>query len=157
MYTHKKGLRALTLAVLVMALLSCTVACSKQEAVPTEPTYEMLQEQITEPTLAPIQIQMPEYELTYSGEFQDVIGVEEVENTLVFTVKLSQMETEIFTLCYNTDEGDFVTVLEDGAGNRIPVAFQMNPMPEDLSDEDGQLFCSAQEAVNEIVDSLVLK
>lgn len=148
------------LAVLMAFLVVFTAGCSEKEPVNTEPTYSDfgdMEELPTETTLPPVQIEMPEYELTYSGEFHDVILVEKQETGLVFTVKLSKTEAHIFTLLYNTDEGELVTVLEDAKGNRIPVAFQMAPVPESLSEEDEQLFCSAQEAVNEIVASLVLK
>ena len=148
------------LAVLMVVLAIFMVACSGQEQ-ETEPTYQDYgdMEEAMPETLPPVQIKMPDYEFTYSGEFQDVIQVTAAENEggLMFSVKLSQKEEVIFTLIYNTDDGELVTVLEDTSGNRIPVAFRMNPIPENLSDADLDLFCSAQEAVNEIVASLILK
>lgn len=155
-----KQAQKMLLVLLLVFLMVFTVGCSEKEPVNTEPTFSDfgdMEEIPPETTLPPVQIEMPDYELTYSGEFQDVILVEEQEGALVFTVKLSQTEAKIFTLLYNTDEGELVTVLEDAKGNRIPVAFQMTQVPENLSEEDEQLFCSAQEAVNEIVASLVLK
>lgn len=156
-----KRTQLMLLALLLVFLTVFTAGCSKKEpVVNTEATYSDfgdMEELPPETTLPPVQIEMPDYKLTYSGEFQDVILVEEKEDALIFTVKLSQTKAEIFTLLYNTDEGELVTVLEDAKGNRIPVAFQMAPIPENLSEEDEQLFCSAQEAVNEIVASLVLK
>lgn len=157
MYISSKRTRAIVLALLLL-LTVMAAGCAKKEPESTEPTYDFGVMDVTMPeTLPPVQIEMPDYELTYSGEFQDVIVAEEKDGGLVFTVKLSQKETEIFTLLYNTDEGELVTVVEDAKGNRIPVAFKMASLPENLSEEDEQLFCSAQEAVNEIVASLVLK
>lgn len=155
-----KRTQVMLLALLLVFLTAFTAGCSEKEPVNTAPTYSDfgdMEELPPETTLPPVQIEMTDYELTYSGEFQDVILVEEKEGALIFTVKLSKTEANIFTLLYNTDEGELVTVLEDAKGNRVPVAFQMAPLPENLSEEDEQLFCSAQEAVNEIVASLVLK
>ena len=149
------------LAALIFILMICAAACSEKNAGNTEPNYSGSgeTEENAPEILPPVQIKMPEYELTYSGELQDVIRVKEVkkESTLVFTVKLSNTEAEIFALVYNTDDGDLVTVLEDAAGNRIPMAFRINEVPGDLTADDEQLFCSAQETVNEIMESLVLK
>ena len=155
-----KRTQIMLLALLLVFLTVFTAGCSEKAPANTEPTYSDfgdMEEIPPETTLPPVQIEMPDYELTYSGEFQDVILVEKQENELVFTVKLSKTEAHIFTLRYNTDEGELVTVLEDADGNRIPVAFQMAQIPENLNKEDELLFCSAQEAVNEIVASLVLK
>jgi len=143
------------LIVMLVAVLALAGCSGEQKA--TEPSYEMLG---TEPaTLPPVQISMPEYELTYSGELTDVIVVKEVTefSGLEFTVKLSQTEAHIFTLHYNTVEGDFVTVLDDAKGNKVPVAFLMATIPEGLSDADAQTFYRAQEAVNEIAESLIIK
>lgn len=159
MYIMKKW-KQVTLAILLIAILTMGMAaCSTKDTVETEPTYpDFGESEDTMPTtLPPVQIDMPNYELAYSGEFKDLIMTEEQEDGLVFTVKLSQTEAVIFTLLYNTDEGDLVTVMEDANGDRISVAFRMSPIPENLGEQDEQLFCSAQEAVNEIVDSLVLK
>lgn len=155
-----KKMRRVTLAALIIAILTLgMVACSPKNTGETEPTYSDFgeSEETMPTTLPPVQIDMPDYELTYSGVFKDLIVTEQREDGLVFTVKLSQTEAEIFTLLYNTDEGDLVTVMEDAKGERISVAFRMAPIPENLDEQDEQLFCSAQEAVNEIVDSLVLK
>lgn len=152
----KKMRKELRFLIAMLAAVLLLTGCSGGQA-PTEPTYEMLG---TEPaTLPPVQISMPEYELTYSGELADVIVVKEVSNLsgLEFSVKLSQTEVHIFTLHYNTAEGDFVTVLEDAKGNKVPVAFQMATIPEALSEADAQTFYRAQDAVNEIAESLVIK
>ena len=107
----------------------------------------------------PVQVEMPAFTLTYSGELRDVIVLKELEgeDALEFNVKLSQVQAHIFTLQYNSTNGEFVTVLEDKAGEKIPVAFQMAELPEDLTEEDKNLFLTAQEAVNEIAASLVVK
>ena len=48
-------------------------------------------------------------------------------------------------------------MLPDAKGNKIPVAFEMTAVPENLTEEDHRVFCYAQESVNEIVASLKLK
>jgi hypothetical protein len=159
MYISKKWMRTALAAVLAAALALSLAACSGTDNRETEPTYPDFgaSDETMPQTQPPVQIEMPEYELTYSGEFRDLIVTEQREDGLVFTVKLSRTEAEIFTLLYNTDEGDLVTVMEDAKGNRISVAFRMAALPENLNEQDTQLFFSAQEAVNEIVASLVLK
>lgn len=153
-----KKILSLVMVVLSVLLLAGCAGEPEPETTPTIlPTFEMVG---TEPeTQPPVRITMPDYELTYSGELKDVIVVEEVpdQNGLKFTVKLSMGETHIFTLLYNSQEGDYVTVITDADGTKTPVAFLMEPIPEGLNDEDMNLFCTAQESVNEIVDSLVLK
>ena len=123
------------------------------------PEQEIVEE--TRETLPPVEISMPEYTLSYSGELKDVIAVKETQTEdkmgLQFFVLLSQTEEPIFTLYYHSDQGELVTVLTDVKGNKIPVAFEMNTIPEGLSEEDANLFYTAQDAVNEIVESLVLK
>lgn len=135
----------------------------------TEPTQESTEfvppfvdeEKLIPETEPPVEVSMPEYELTYSGELKDVIVVEELNDQdpqgLKFTVVLTEKQEHIFTLYFNTDQGDLVTILTDPEGNRIPVAFQMAAVPEGLSEEDEMTFYMAQEAVNEIVTSLTLK
>jgi len=123
-----------------------------------EPTE---QPQETGESLSQVEISMPEYELSYSGQWKDQIRTEEIlsENRagLRFWVQLSTEEAPIFTLYYNSDEGELVTVLTDSQGNKIPVAFEMNTLPDNLDEDDANLFYAAQDAVNEIVESLVLK
>lgn len=140
-----------------------------EEAQPTDPTEESSdvvlpfvdEDELIPETEPPVEISMPEYELTYSGALKDVIVVEELNDQdpkgLKFSVVLTESQEHIFTLFFNTDQGDLVTVLTDAEGNRIPVAFQMATVPEGLSEADEQTFYMAQEAVNEIVASLTLK
>ena len=161
MNISRKRMRAMFALILVVTLAALMAACSDQNTGVTEPAYEEIEEVVESipETLPPVQIKMPDYELTYSGAFQELIQVKELENeqALAFSVKLSKTEEELFVLRYNTDEGDLVTIVEDAKGNRIPVAFLMREVPGNLSKEDIDLFCSAQEAVNEIVASLTLK
>lgn len=146
------------LLLLAMVLAAAALAgCAGKAQTPTEPSYEVVgTEPATEP---PVEVKMPDYTFTYSGALKDLIVLKEVEefSGLEFTVKLSGGEEHIFTLHYNTVEGDFVTMLENGAGEKVPVAFQMAALPEGLSEADTELFYRAQESVNEIAQSLKLK
>lgn len=154
--------RAVLLAVLfLMAVVLCTACSANQEIKNTEPpveSYDDSVEAMPEPE-PPVEVEMPDYKLTYSGAYKDIITMHELEgeNALEFKVKLSKGEVHIFTLRYNMSEGELVTVKEDKQGNRVPVAFEMAPLPENLSEQDKNVFFEAQDAVNEIVDSLVLR
>ena len=46
---------------------------------------------------------------------------------------------------------------ENSAGEEIPVTFLMEAVPENLSDAEEITFCMAQETVNDVINSLVLK
>lgn len=158
----RKRIRAVCIAALFVMVTVFSAACfEKQEEQEWEPVFEVYEDpaETMPETEPPVQIEMPDYELNYPGVLKDVIVVNEVggENALEFKVKLSKGEEHIFTLRYNTSEGEFVTVLEDAQGDRIPVAFNMAEAPENLTEEDQETFFAAQDAVNEIVASLVLK
>lgn len=161
MFISSKWFKSLRLVFLLVLTMTFVAGCTDARPEDTEATYPDFgaMEEVSTETLPPVKIEMPDFELTYSGELENVIHVQQIEseNVLVFTVRLSNADEEIFTMRYHSDEGDFVTVLDDTQGNRVPVAFLMASVPENLSQEDEQLFYTAQEAVNEIVDSLVLK
>lgn len=154
--------RSLVVLLILMLLLSAT-ACSEKIEPVREEDYQTADDvafaQPEEEVLPPVEIKMPEYELAYAGDMKDVIVSKETDDGtgLAFSVKLSGGEVPIFTLRYNTDEGELVTVLENAKGERIPVAFEMAAIPEGLSEEEADLFYAAQEAVNDIVGSLTLK
>lgn len=114
---------------------------------------------IEPPTQPPVQVVMPDYELSYSGEMADVISWEELtqERGLRFSVKLSTGNAVLFTLLLNQTEGELVTMKENTEGEQIPVSFLMEAVPEGLSEEDLQTYCLAQDKVNEIMASLILK
>ena len=161
MFISSKWFKSLRLVFLLVLTMTFVAGCTDARPEDTEATYPDFgaMEEVSAETLPPVKIEMPDFELTYSGELENVIHVQQIEseNVLVFTVRLSNADEEIFTMRYHSDEGDLVTVLDDTQGNRVPVAFLMASVPENLSQEDEQLFYTAQEAVNEIVDSLVLK
>lgn len=114
---------------------------------------------IEQPTQPPVQVVMPEYELSYSGNMADVISWQELpeEGGLQFYVKLSTGDAALFTLLLDRMEGELVTMKENSAGEKVPVSFLMEEIPEDLSEEDKTAFCFAQDTVNEIIASLKLK
>ena len=114
---------------------------------------------IEPPTQPPVQVVMPDYELSYSGEMADVISWEELtqERGLRFSVKLSTGNAVLFTLLLDQTQGELVTMKENTEGEQIPVSFLMEAVPEGLSEEDLQTYCLAQDKVNEIMASLILK
>lgn len=154
----QKSLSVFLALLLMVSMTACANEKESESIYPTDIQYE--DEILTEPeTEPPVQVEMPDYELTYSGEMRDLIVVKRLEeqNALDFFVKLSEGEYRIFTLLYNSEEGELVTVLNDAEGNRVPVAFVMESIPDNLSEDDELTFCVAQEAVNDIVESLVIK
>lgn len=158
--SETKGVLLAAAVILSMALLM--TGCGNDTAAAdatTIPTYDV--ESTMPETLPPVQIERPEYTFSYSGELADIIIMKELPaddaRDLEFLVTLSGGEQTIFALTFNSDQGELVTMLTDASGNQIPVAFEMAPLPDSLSDDDVQTFCLAQESVNEIVGSLTLK
>lgn len=111
------------------------------------------------PTEPPVQVVMPDYELTYSGEMADQISYRELTDQagLRFDIRLSTGEVKLFELLIGQVQGNFVQMKENSAGEQIPVSFLMEPIPEGLSDGDYEAFTLGQELANEIVASLILK
>ena len=151
------------IAVILSAVLMAGCGAQTQEVtvhddavLPYTEDSEIIEQQ---ETLPPIQISMPEYEFSYSGELADLIVTEEnpEDNGLAFRVKLSAGEATVFILHFNRTEGELVQMLDDAQGNKIPVAFEMMAIPEGLNEKDADIFYTAQDAVNEIVASLKVK
>lgn len=111
------------------------------------------------PTEPPVQVTLPAYELSYSGELADRISWKELEdrNGLQFFVRLTDGDAAIFTMLVNQEEGDLVVMKQNSAEEQIPIAFQMKTLPEGLSQEEQDVFFFAQDKVNEIASSLTLK
>ena len=124
--------------------------CKPEEAVPMTDSSEQT-------TVQPVQIESDEYVLTYSGEMKDLISTAEREEGLEFSVRLSYGTEPIFTIRINVLEGELVQMIDGPNGEKIPVSFAMNLIPENLSQEDQLTFCSAQDLVNDIIGSLKLK
>lgn len=148
-------------ALLVIALMA--TGCQKQPAEPTEPTGETQGGPAApaplEPTVAPVQVDMPGYEFSYAGEMAELISLEELteESGLRFHIQLSSGKIPLFTLLLNQVQGDVVLMMKNGAGQEIPVTFIMEEVPENLSQEDNKTFCMAQDIANDIMASLKLK
>lgn len=111
------------------------------------------------PTQPPVQVVMPEYEMSYSGDLADIISWEEAQEQggLSFFVQIEGEKCPLFTLLLNQIQGELVTMKTNGAGEQIPVSFIMEQIPQGLSEENTRTFCVAQDLVNEIIASLVLK
>lgn len=99
------------------------------------------------------------YEFSYPEGLVDVIRVAEVEGTvnLEFYAAMTNGEQKIFDMKYDNTSGNFTVEFEKSGGKKIPVSFVMYGVPENLSESDKMTFYAAQEAVNDIVASLVLK
>lgn len=128
---------------------------------PSETQTSTAEAQPTRAVENPQQVATDAFELTYSGPMADKITTKVIEETeandMAFSVTIAGKEYLLFTLVLNSSDGDLVTVLTDASGNKVPVAFTIEPIPTKLSAEDQRSYADAQEAVNEIVSSLILK
>lgn len=129
---------------------------------PTAPGGDSLTEPApyeNEPTEPPVQVVMPEYELSYSGVMKESISWEEMPEAggLQFYIALSNGKVPIFTMLLNQVQGEKVEMVTNSAGQQIPVTFLMEEPPAGLSDEDALRFGMAQEIVNDVANSLKLK
>lgn len=152
----------LALMLLGSLLAGCNSAGTAQPGVENGPVEEPTGESVggaEATTVPPAVVQMPEYSLAYSGEMAEHIRTQELpeQNGLRFDVVLSVGQKTIFTLLFDQMEGELVTMLDTQSGEKLPVSFLMEPIPEGLSAEDELLFCTAQEQVNEIIASITLK
>ena len=151
--------------ILAVFLLTVGLSGCKEEQAPEQTeaaaqTQEQTQApELQEETLPPVQVVMPEYEFTYSGEMAELITTEELteENGLRFMIQLSTEKIPLFTLLWNQTQGDVVQMMKNEAGEQIPVAFMMETAPEELSEADNATFCLAQDVVNDIIASIKVK
>lgn len=168
---------ALAVCMLTMALAGCGGTATNQTVPPdtqpvtapaTQPTPEATDPITepaptdagdTEPTVPPVELSMPEYSLSYGGTMADVISWQEQTDPvgLQFYVDLSDGTYPIFTMLLNQAQGDTVHVKKNSTGEEVFITFLMEAVPEGMSAEDEQVFCMAQDIVNDIVDSLILK
>ena len=150
--TSGKGLLSLLLAGLL--LLSVPAGCAAKPPA-DEPVFG------EEEKLPPVELTMPEYQLTYAGEMKDIIKTREItegeQTGLEFYVQLSGKDVTVFVLYFDSENGEYVQFLTDEAGNRIPVAFDMAELPAGLSEADTETFYLAQESVNDMASSIKLR
>lgn len=95
------------------------------------------------------------YTVSFNGRITDLIQIDlnEEKRAIVFSVLLVD-NTEMFSLYINADEGDIVTYVTDSEGNMIPVAFEVNSLPDGLDEEYALTFYRAQEVINDVVQTL---
>lgn len=176
MKNSKKSWLILAAAVLVIAIIVIVSVSSKGNQAPAEPTASadaaptvettVAPEQMVESTVAPKQTEVPElvhvetrnYELAFDGQLAEMVFYREIPDTaeddLEFYTKINEQEHAVFTLVFNSAEGDIVHMITDAEGNRIPVAFMMNTLPEGIDEEVADNFYIAQSVVNEVVASI---
>ena len=145
-------MKRITLLLCVAAILAAGLwgGAGEETAAPTENPTE-------ETTVPPVVVQTPEFEMSYSGQMKDLIGYAETEEGLTFSVNLPGGQRPIFTVRFHVMEGELVQMIDGPDGEKIPVSFDMKAVPENLSQEDRQTFCQAQDEVNAIIDSLKIK
>ena len=176
---QKNAVKILAGAMALMVVAATMAACNQANQPETEPAESIAPTEAVQnatepeatlplepedadtqpPTQPPVEVEMPDYVLSYSGEMAAVIRCEEQPENggLQFFVELNEGKTPIYTLYLNRIEGDLVVMKKNAAGEEIPVTFLMEPIPENLSAGEETTFCMAQETVNDVINSLVLK
>lgn len=171
----------IAVAVLVIAAIVLVLILAKPGQSPEDPTIGATTETTTETTsetttpaqteeivdqtvqtTAPetVQVEILSYEFTLNTQIAEKVFCRELADTAdtdveVYT-KLGEQEYTLFTMIFNSTEGDIVHMLGD-AEEKLPIAFVMNALPEGLSDEAAAEFYIAQGAVNDIMDSIKAK
>lgn len=162
--------KLLCMGLVTVLLVGLVAGCGEKQTLeqtqPPNETQGSIQTPVTQPTTPeepatepPVKVVMPGYELTYSGPLANLISWQEQPESggLQFSVKLSTGDGLLFTLLLNQAEGEIVIMKDNTAGQKVPISFRMAETPENLSEEDRQLFLMAQDTVNEIIASLTLK
>ncbi len=131
---------------------------------PTEPTAPLVtapedEPYVEPPTAPPVEVKLPSYEMSYSGDMAEIISWDEDHTTgkLSFFVQIEGARLPIFTVLIDQITGENVYVKQNGKGEDVYVSYVMEAMPEGLSEENQRIFGTAQELVNDINASLVLK
>ena len=98
------------------------------------------------------------YELTYSARWKDQIQVAPDEDgNVTFLVTIGSRQYPLFSLVYDNSGGDYVITLSNARGTRVNLSFYMAGVPESLDAQERRTFSRAQEAVNEIAKTIVLR
>lgn len=132
-------------------------ACSKHDQTEANMLDATVGEGVTE-TPALVFVETLNYELAFDAQLAEMVFYREIPDTaeddLEFYTKINNQEYAIFTLVFNAAEGDIVQMIDDAQGNKIPVAFMMNTLPNGITEEAANNFYIAQGAVNEVVASI---
>lgn len=103
-------------------------------------------------------IALADYQLAFSTQNTARLQMLTDGNAAQFVLPLADgRQLPVFTLTCASDAGDIVAMAEDSAGERIPVAFAMFPLPEELSEDEALLFYQAQEMVNDVLSTMQLR
>lgn len=113
------------------------------------------------PTDPVVNVNVADCHFSYTSSFPQKIFYEELaeteENDVKFYIEANGETYTVFTFILNSREGDIVQILTDPEGNQIPVACTMNALPENLPEEYVGEFYAAQEMVNEVLASAVIR
>ena len=115
----------------------------------------------TEETIAFVTVEIFNYEFTLNEQLAQTVSFRELADTDALDAeaytKLGDREYTLFTIIFQSVEGDIVHMLGNAEGEKIPVAFVMNQLPEGLSDEEATEFYIAQGTVNDVMSSIKAK
>jgi len=178
----KKKWWLIAAAVLVIVAIAVVLIVAKPDQSAEDPTTGATTETTTETTAEPttpeqteepvvdetvqttapetVQVEILGYEFTLNAQIAEKVFCRELADTAetdveVYT-KLGEQEYTLFTMIFNSTEGDIVHMLGN-AEEKLPIAFMMNELPEGLSDEEAAQFYMAQGAVNDIMGSIKAK
>ena len=97
--------------------------------------------------------------IMYPFSFSDLIHVvpkrTETCELLEFYGKLEHGEYLLYTLWLGKEQGTYVGIVKDRAGEPVDVYLEMAPTPSDLQGWDENSFFAAQETVNEVLSSFI--
>lgn len=162
----KKGWLIIAAAILVIAVIVVISISTKQNQTTVEPTDTFVADQTlesageAEQTEASqfVHVETLNYELAFNAQLAEKVFYREIPDTaeddLEFYTKINDQEYAVFTLVFGSAEGDIVHMIDDAAGDKVPVAFMMNTLPEGLDDEAADEFYISQGVVNEVVASI---
>ena len=155
---NNKKIWLIAVAVILVIAVIAIVAVNAKKNQQVDPTNEgMIEPEATEaPQL--VHVETLNYELTFDAQLAEMVFYREIPDTaeddLEFYTRINEQDYAVFTLVFNSAEGDIVHMIADADGNKIPVAFMMNTLPEEIPEESADSFYIAQGVVNEVVASI---
>ncbi len=109
-------------------------------------------------TEEPFRIETAAFEATCSPRWKSLLyTVYEEDGSIRFLTGIGDRQYLLFTLVYNSSDGDYVITRKTPAGDSVNISFHMAAAPQELTGEERQTFYQAQAAVNEVAANLILK
>ena len=105
-----------------------------------------------------LRIETDAFEVTCSPHWKNTLCiVQEEDGSIRFLTGIGGEQYLLFTLVYNSSDGDYVITRKTPAGDSVNISFHMAAAPQELAGEERQAFHQAQAAVNEVAANIILK